>query len=39
VVILGDRRGASPQVDDDDAGASGWAEQLDALRDGLRARL
>jgi hypothetical protein len=37
VVILGDRRGASPRVLGDEPTA--WADELDALLDALRARL
>jgi hypothetical protein len=39
VVILGDRRGASAQVDDDDPAAQAWAGQLDATLDRLHAAL
>ncbi len=39
VVILGDRRGASPQVDDADPEARAWADQLGTTLDRLRTRL
>jgi hypothetical protein len=38
VVILGDRRGASPTVPAE-ANASAWARDVDALLDGLRGKL
>jgi hypothetical protein len=39
VVILGDRRGASARVDDDDPAARAWVDQLDATIGRLRAAL
>jgi hypothetical protein len=39
VVILGDRRGASPQVDEADVDARAWRAQLDATLARLRADL
>jgi hypothetical protein len=39
VVVLGDRRGASAPVDDDDPAARAWADQLDATIDRLRVAL
>ncbi len=39
VVILGDRRAASPRALDTEPGAPTWPEEFDALVDSLRARL